>query len=192
MRDATATRQETNKKVNDILLPSQQERLRQIILQTQGPQAAATNEELAKALGLTDEQKQKIKDIAAETLQKLIEEKVLSVLTPDQQSKLESLKGKEFKMDRGSRNVRAVASVSVAATRPLRRPRPRACKLPAQVNQPMTVCERSTASGQLQAGNLMLGPGPLGAVEGAWGFCYLGTLNDGKRIEQARAASLAA
>ena len=91
---------ETNKKVNEILLPSQQERLKQIILQTQGPQSAATNEDLAKALGLTDDQKQKIKDIAALTLQKLIEEKVLSVLTPDQQSKLESMKGKKFEFDR--------------------------------------------------------------------------------------------
>ena len=102
-RDQAAARAvETNKKVNDILLPSQQERLKQISIQTQGPQAAASNEDLAKALGLTDEQKQKIKDIAAETLQKLIEEKVLTVLTPDQQSKLEQLKGKKFEFDRNA------------------------------------------------------------------------------------------
>ena len=102
-RDQAAARAvETNKKVNDILLPSQQERLKQIIIQTQGPQAAASNEDLSKALGLTDEQKQKIKDIAAETLQKLIEEKVLTVLTPDQQSKLEQLKGKKFEFDRNA------------------------------------------------------------------------------------------
>ncbi len=91
---------ETNKKVNDILLPSQQERLKEIIVQTRGVQAAANNEDLAKALGLTDEQKQKIKDIAAEDVQKIIEEKILTVLTADQKAKLEKMKAKKFELDR--------------------------------------------------------------------------------------------
>ena len=90
---------ETNKKVSEILLPSQQERLREIIIQTRGVQAAANNDDLAKALGLTDEQKQKIKDIAGQDLQKMIEEKVLSVLTSDQKAKLEKMKAKKFEFD---------------------------------------------------------------------------------------------
>ena len=108
----------TQKKVEGILLPKQLERIKQIQLQLQGVMALA-NPEVAKELGLTDDQKAKIKSIneeamkarremfaggrpSAEDREKMTkareenETKLMDVLTADQKEKLEKMKGEKF------------------------------------------------------------------------------------------------
>ena len=55
---------ETTKEIASILTPDQQKRFKQLELQNAGPMAFLNNEELTKALNLTDEQKEKVKTIA--------------------------------------------------------------------------------------------------------------------------------
>jgi Spy/CpxP family protein refolding chaperone len=111
----------TQKAVGEILNEKQQKRLKQIELQQQGGRALA-NEEVAKTLNLTDEQKEKVKTIVAEgrpaagggagqrgqrpdeeTLKKMAEarkardEKLLNILTPEQKAKYKELTGEPFK-----------------------------------------------------------------------------------------------
>lgn len=114
--------QETEAKVNKILLPNQVERLNQIDLQQQlrrrGADSAVTSDAMVKALGITDAQKKQLQEKAAEVqkelqtkIQKAREEaqkEILSVLKPDQQAKFKKLIGEQFQMpDRGFGGRRA-------------------------------------------------------------------------------------
>lgn len=104
----------TQKAVAEILKPAQLKRGRQIALQQQGARALG-NEEVAKALNITDEQKQKIRDIQTKSreemrglgrdedartkrqeLTKATNEKVMGVLTSEQKTKLKELQGEPF------------------------------------------------------------------------------------------------
>lgn len=103
------------KAVAEILKPQQLRRVKQIALQQQGVRAV-NNEEVAKALNITDEQKEKIREIqrsafegirglgrdeeGRKKLQELMKEtneKAMAVLTAEQKSKLKKMQGKPFK-----------------------------------------------------------------------------------------------
>jgi Spy/CpxP family protein refolding chaperone len=107
------------KAVADLLKPEQVKRLKQISLQLRGASAFA-NEEVAKALTLTDEQKEKLKAIQDETgkairelfqgggdrtemrkkiteLRKGANEKAMALLTDDQKTKWKEMTGTPFK-----------------------------------------------------------------------------------------------
>jgi hypothetical protein len=117
---------ENKKKVDDILLPPQRERLDQITLQLAGAQALS-RPEVAEKLGLSDEQKSKLKDLADDAQQKRMDlisggppsdqqemqdrmqkvqkisadqkEKAMALLTDDQKQALEKMQGKKFELD---------------------------------------------------------------------------------------------
>ncbi len=115
-----ALNQETRKAVEEVLLPHQLERLKQISLQIRGTQAL-DDPEVAKELGITDEQKQKFAQIREESmnkgrelftsgqreqmrekfeaLRKETDEKLLAVLTAEQKEKFEKMKGPKFEID---------------------------------------------------------------------------------------------
>lgn len=115
-----AINQETQKAIEEVLLPHQVERLKQISLQIRGTQAL-NDPEVAKELGITEEQKQKIAQVRQEAmnqgrelftsgqreqirekmeaLRKETDEKVLAVLTADQKEKFEKMKGPKFDLD---------------------------------------------------------------------------------------------
>ena len=120
MEDAAA---KTQKAVEGILLPHQFERVKQIQLQqqlTMGAEHGLVSPQLQKDLGLTDDQKAKIKTINDEAMQamrgmftpgqfpspadmekltKAREEnakKAMDVLTADQKEKLETMRGPKF------------------------------------------------------------------------------------------------
>lgn len=109
-------RKEMEDGVNDILLPHQLDRLKQLSIQSRmrrsGAQGALESDEVRDRLGLTDEQLEEIREVnreAQEELQEKIAElqlearkKVLAVLTPEQQRTWEELTGDSFKFaDRG-------------------------------------------------------------------------------------------
>lgn len=97
------------KDLGKVLLPHQMDRLKQIDLQTKmkyrGAQAL-TSGDLAKALNLTDEQREKLEKRQAEVQQELqakirelqveARQKVIDVLTPEQQAQLKKLMGDAF------------------------------------------------------------------------------------------------
>lgn len=114
---------DNKQKVDDILLPPQRERLEQISLQIAGAQALSRTD-VAEKLGLSDDQKSKLKDLADDAQQKRMElfsagpaadqqermqkvqkigadqkEKAMALLTADQKDKLEKLQGKKFDFD---------------------------------------------------------------------------------------------
>ena len=117
---------DNKKKVDDILLPPQRERLDQITLQLAGAQALS-RPEVAEKLGLSDDQKTKLKDLADDAQQKRMDlfssgppsdqqemqdrmqkvqkisadqkEKAMAVLTADQKQELEKMQGKKFDFD---------------------------------------------------------------------------------------------
>jgi Spy/CpxP family protein refolding chaperone len=112
-------RKEADKAIAEILKPEQVKRLKEIALQQRGGQAL-TDPEVASALKLTDEQKEKIKAIEAdgraamrdlfqpggdrqemakkfEEFRKSQGEKFLGVLTAEQKAEFEKLKGEPFK-----------------------------------------------------------------------------------------------
>jgi len=120
------------KKLGEILLPKQLERLKQIQLQVQGADALS-NEDVVKALNITDDQKAKMKTISDEAAAKLQDAlanlngperftkmqelnkgllgKLLAVLTPDQVAKFDTMKGPKLDIDpatlmRGNRGAR--------------------------------------------------------------------------------------
>jgi Spy/CpxP family protein refolding chaperone len=113
------TRMETLNKdmeaeLQKVLLPHQFERLKQIDLQSRIQQRGAgalTSGELAEALSLTDEQREKLDARAAEVQQELRDKiaqlqlearnKMLDVLTPEQRAKLDSLMGAAFALPDG-------------------------------------------------------------------------------------------
>jgi len=106
--------QEMEKKVNAVLLPNQIERLNQLELQMQmrfrGTEGALASDAVVKALGITEEQKKRMQEVAAEAqremqeaMQKAREEarqKILAVLTPQQQETLKKMVGEQFEMPR--------------------------------------------------------------------------------------------
>jgi len=122
---------ELQKKVNEVLLPHQQKRLKQIQLQLQGDRAL-NNPEVAKELGLTDEQQRKLEEVREKTQQQMREafgqrgeggdrganrerlaelreqtqRQVNEVLTADQKKKLEEMKGEPFELQRQPRGQR--------------------------------------------------------------------------------------
>lgn len=115
-------------RIQDVLLPHQYERLKEINLQQQIRQqgmAGALSGGLAEELGISEEQREKLttraQELQAEMQEKIVqlrqeaENELLQILTPDQRSKLESLRGKGFQMpepqfgfgrDRGGRGFR--------------------------------------------------------------------------------------
>jgi Spy/CpxP family protein refolding chaperone len=72
-----AAAEEYRKKVDEILLPEQRDRLRQIELQLQGPQVLADTEigladtEIVVELGLTEEQRERLRAIRRESLEEM-------------------------------------------------------------------------------------------------------------------------
>lgn len=116
-----AAQKESREKLLEILLPHQQERLKQISLQLRGP-AAIDDPEVASELKITDEQKEKLastRETLREKMQALFregaggegmrekfqalrkenEEALLGVLTAEQRERLEKLKGEKFELD---------------------------------------------------------------------------------------------
>jgi Spy/CpxP family protein refolding chaperone len=102
---------ESEKQLEKVLLPHQMERLKQIDLQTKVQTrgaSALTSGDVAKALNLTDEQREKLEKRAAEVQEELqakikqlqadARKKMLDVLTPDQQAQLEKMMGQQFDM----------------------------------------------------------------------------------------------
>jgi Spy/CpxP family protein refolding chaperone len=103
---------ELSAKVDEILLPHQRDRLKQIGLQMQmryrGTSGLLTDQ-LAEQLNITDEQKEKLR-AKAEEVRKSLDERIakaraeardelLEVLTPDQREKLKALLGDDFQAD---------------------------------------------------------------------------------------------
>ena len=103
--------EETERRVNKVLLPQQRDRLKQVILQTRLRQGGTnvytlTSDELAKALGITDEQKVKLRAKQQEIQKKLMKEyqrireeaqkEILTVLTPEQLAKLKKMQGETY------------------------------------------------------------------------------------------------
>ena len=125
-RDAgklAARNKETEEKINKVLLDHQKKRLKEITLQVRGV-AALSDAEVATALALTTDQKDQIKKVIedgdrarndlrqnagdgdrealrekGQTIRQETEQKALAVLTADQKTKLEDMKGKKFEID---------------------------------------------------------------------------------------------
>lgn len=118
-REAVAS--QARKKVEETLLPHQVERLKQISLQVRGT-SALNDPEVAKALGITEEQKAQMDKVREETfsrpreggqqggdrealrqrfeeMRKQFQEKTLAVLTAEQRAKLEKMKGEKIDLD---------------------------------------------------------------------------------------------
>jgi Spy/CpxP family protein refolding chaperone len=106
-----AVNADTEKELEKVLLPHQMERLKQIDLQTKiqyRGASALTSGDVAKALNLTDDQREKLEKRAAEVQEELqtkikqlqadARKKMLDVLTPDQQAQLEKMMGQQFDM----------------------------------------------------------------------------------------------
>lgn len=100
---------ETQKKIDEILLPHQSKRLSQLVMQRRlrgGVSSAFGNEELAAQLGITADQREKLQEKAAEAdeafrakVAKLREEMqadLLKVLSPAQQANYQALIGDPF------------------------------------------------------------------------------------------------
>src|SRR5688572_22632494 len=122
---------ELRDKANEILLPHQQDRLKQITLQVRGS-AALEDAEIAGELKLNDEQKEKIKstreaqrekvgamfreggqggegnrDAMREKFQKLRQEndaELAAILTSDQRAQFDKMKGEKFELDMSQLN----------------------------------------------------------------------------------------
>ena len=122
------TMKQLRAKVEEILLPQQMDRLRQINLQVQGTRAL-NEPEVAEALGITEEQKTQLAAIRDELRKKFEEQRtagqgnqgtqadrearrariqemmkesqdrVMAVLTDEQKAKFEELKGEKFELD---------------------------------------------------------------------------------------------
>lgn len=103
--------QAAEQQIQEVLLPHQVERLRQIVIQSRmryygGTAGALTGDDLAAQLGITPEQRERlleaqraaIAELQEKTaqLQKEAQQKVLDVLTPEQRRKLDALVGAPF------------------------------------------------------------------------------------------------
>jgi Spy/CpxP family protein refolding chaperone len=111
MREITA---DFEKRVNEVLLPHQQKRLKQITAQFQargreGVTGALTEGNLADELKITEEQREKLRKVGEEAraemdekmrkLREEMEQKILAVLTDEQRSQYKELMGEPFEMD---------------------------------------------------------------------------------------------
>jgi hypothetical protein len=118
---------ETNAKLEEILLPNQVKRIKEIMLQQQGIRAL-NNPEVVAELEITADQTKQLEDLNTENgeaMRKLFteaganadreamgvkmrelnqanEEKLLAVLTDDQKSEFETMKGEKFEMPEGA------------------------------------------------------------------------------------------
>ena len=104
--------QEKKEKIKSVLLPAQLERLAEVKLQNkmahQGGAATLTDKQLAEKLGISDEQKERIKDRAKELREKLEEdiaklrekarEDLLDELDSDQRNTLNEMLGDKFEL----------------------------------------------------------------------------------------------
>ncbi len=104
--------EEKNTRMQQVFLPHQFDRLRQISLQTQmrrsGETSMLSNQEVVEALGLTEEQtqnlKKKAKELKAEMEEKIKEmkdkarEELFEELTREQRDKLKSMLGNDFEL----------------------------------------------------------------------------------------------
>lgn len=101
-------------RLNEVLLPHQQKRLKQISAQfsSRGPNGVAgtlTEGNLAEELKITDEQKEKLRSVGEEARAEMeektkkiraeMEEKILAVLTEEQRKQYKELVGEPFEMD---------------------------------------------------------------------------------------------
>jgi Spy/CpxP family protein refolding chaperone len=120
-----AAMKEIRGKINEVLLPDQRERLKELAIQAQGT-GALFNPETAEALKLTDEQKKKLETIREESAAKMRElfsggrgqggpneeartkmaeirkesgDKSLAVLTTEQAAQFEKMKGEKSSID---------------------------------------------------------------------------------------------
>ena len=102
-------KQQQQDQITNILLPNQQKRLEQVARQMRVEKLGTSKAlagKLAEELGISDEQKKKIRDTSKELKQELDEkiaklrakakEQLLDELTPQQKEKLEELMGEEF------------------------------------------------------------------------------------------------
>lgn len=116
---------EIREKINEVLLPDQRDRLKELAIQAQGTGALNTPE-VAEALKITDEQKKKLETIREESgkkfgelfsggrgqggpseearakmteLRKEISEQTLAVLTTEQKAQFEKMKGEKSEID---------------------------------------------------------------------------------------------
>ena len=125
---AKENRAEYQKKVDAVLLPEQRNRLREITLSLRGPLAALADEQVAKTLNLTEEQKkqiQAIEEAAGEKVRSALQalrdrrtaaqgeletkaaelhdqavQQALGVLTPEQKASLDKMKGENPPVER--------------------------------------------------------------------------------------------
>jgi Spy/CpxP family protein refolding chaperone len=122
MREAmNKTQQEVNEKLDKLLEPAQRTRMQEIFIQVNGA-AALQDEAVAKALQLSDEQKEKLEEVRdasrdefmnaglrdlddeerakkIEELTKSRDEKAVAVLTEEQRADFDEMKGDELKVD---------------------------------------------------------------------------------------------
>lgn len=114
---------EGNKKIEESLSPEQLKRAKEIAIQINGIGANLQNEEIAKALNITDEQKDQIKTISEETGKRMMElfqpgkdpeemrkagdelrtsaeEEYKAVLSDEQNALLDKMAGPKFDVDR--------------------------------------------------------------------------------------------
>jgi Spy/CpxP family protein refolding chaperone len=120
-----ARNKETEEKINKVLLAHQQKRLKEIALQVRGI-AALSDDAVAKELALSADQKDQIKKVTedadqarrdlfqnaggdreglrekGQAIRTESEQKALAVLTADQKTKFEDMKGKKFELDRSA------------------------------------------------------------------------------------------
>ncbi len=108
---AKRLKEEQQSKMKDLLLPHQVDRLKQISVQRHmemaGTAGALASDKLAEELGITDEQKERLKkrsqEITTEMQAKMekvkdeAKEQLLQELTADQRAKLKALTGEKFK-----------------------------------------------------------------------------------------------
>jgi Spy/CpxP family protein refolding chaperone len=105
---------ELETRLNEVLLPHQQKRLKQITTQMgsrgrDGVAGMLTDGDLGKDLKVTEDQKKKLREVveSARTemdeqmrkVRKDFEDKLLSVLTPEQRKQYEEMLGEPFEMD---------------------------------------------------------------------------------------------
>jgi hypothetical protein len=106
-----ASNEEFNKKVHDVLLPEQVQRLKQIQAQMENQRGGlgSVSDSLTKELGITDEQKSAMKEKADQVRKDLTEkltklrqqaqDEILSVLDPEQQKKYREMMGTPFDLE---------------------------------------------------------------------------------------------
>jgi len=116
LRDAVAKAgEETQKRINDILLPHQSKRLNQLAVQYRlrgGTSRTLSNDTIADELGITDKQKEKIQEKSNELqselnekiaeLRKEMQEELLRELTPKQRQAWKKMIGDRFTFERSS------------------------------------------------------------------------------------------